>query len=62
MTATKKQRMMTEGSVLGGLIRTALPLILANILYQSFHVADTLMVGRWGDPHFRCGLHRQYQT
>ena len=48
MTATKKQRMMTEGSVLGGLIRTALPLILANILYQSFHVADTLMVGRWG--------------
>ncbi len=47
-TKSSKQIDMTNGPILWGMIRFAIPLILSSFLNQLFNTADTLMVGRWG--------------
>ena len=37
---------MTTGSITGGLLRFALPLMLGNLLQQFYNIADTWVVGR----------------
>ena len=38
---------MTTGSITGGLLRFALPLMLGNLLQQFYNIADTWVVGRF---------------
>lgn len=37
----------TEGSIVSGLIRFSIPLMLGNLLQQFYNIADTLIVGRF---------------
>lgn len=37
---------LTEGSILGGIVAYALPVIAGNMLQQLYNVADTLIVGK----------------
>lgn len=38
---------LTEGSITGTMLRFALPMIAGNLLQQCYHLADTLVVGRF---------------
>ncbi len=38
---------MTTGSITGGLLRFAMPLMLGNLLQQFYNIADTWVVGRF---------------
>lgn len=38
---------MTQGSVSGKIIRFTLPLLLGNLLQQTYNIADTLIVGKF---------------
>ena len=42
----KKDRLLTEGSILPSLLRFALPMMAGNALQQIYNIADTLIVGR----------------
>lgn len=39
-------KVLTEGSITGNMLRFAVPLILGNLLQQCYNIADTLIVGR----------------
>ena len=41
---------LTKGSVMGSMLRFAVPMILGNLLQQCYNVADTLIVGRFLGP------------
>ena len=38
-------RNMTSGSETGHIVRFALPLLLGNLLQQTYNIADTIIVG-----------------
>ena len=38
---------MTDGPVMGSMLRFALPMVLGNLLQQCYNIADTLIVGRF---------------
>lgn len=38
---------LTQGSVMGSMLRFAVPMILGNLLQQCYNVADTLIVGQY---------------
>ena len=38
---------MTQGNIMGTMIRFALPLMAGNLLQQCYNIADTLIVGRF---------------
>lgn len=38
---------LTRGSVMGSMLRFALPMIMGNLLQQCYNIADTLIVGRF---------------
>lgn len=40
-------RDLTQGPVMGSMLRFALPMILGNLLQQCYNIADTLIVGRF---------------
>ena len=40
-------RDLTQGSIMGSMVRFALPLIAGNLLQQCYNIADTLIVGRF---------------
>ena len=37
---------MTQGSIMGSMLRFAIPMILGNLLQQCYNIADTLIVGQ----------------
>lgn len=39
---------LSQGALLGKIIRFAIPLALTHLLNLSFHAADTVVIGRWG--------------
>ena len=39
---------LSNGPLLGKIIRFAIPLALTHLLNLSFHAADTVVIGRWG--------------
>ncbi|MBP5209245.1 MAG: MATE family efflux transporter [Clostridia bacterium] len=41
---------MTEGSILGCLVRFALPLLVGNLFQQLYNLVDTWVIGRFGAP------------
>ena len=41
---------LTQGSVMGSMLRFAVPMILGDLLQQCYNVADTLIVGRFLGP------------
>jgi putative MATE family efflux protein len=41
---------LTRGSVMGSMLRFAIPMILGNLLQQCYNVADTLIVGKFLGP------------
>ncbi len=41
------KRDMTEGPIIGSILRFAVPMILGNLLQQCYNIADTLIVGRF---------------
>lgn len=41
---------LTRGSITGTMLRFAFPMILGNLLQQLYHIADTLIVGRFLGP------------
>lgn len=43
----KKEGELTQGPVMGRMLRFAVPMILGNLLQQCYNVADTLIVGRF---------------
>ena len=46
---SEKKNSFTEGSIFGGLIRFALPVLGALILQAAYGAVDLLVVGRFGD-------------
>ena len=42
---------LTKGSVMGSMLRFAVPMILGNLLQQCYNIADTLIVGRFLGSH-----------
>ena len=38
---------LTEGNIVAGLVRFAIPLMIGNLLQQFYNIADTLIVGRF---------------
>ena len=40
-------RDLTQGPVMGSMLRFAVPMILGNLLQQCYHMADTLIVGQF---------------
>ena len=46
----KKEGELTQGPVMGRMLRFAVPMILGNLLQQCYNVADTLIVGRFLGP------------
>ena len=47
MTAIQKTTDLTEGPILGRLLRFAFPLMIGNLLQQLYNIVDTLIVGRY---------------
>ncbi|MGN0477858.1 MAG: MATE family efflux transporter [Hominenteromicrobium sp.] len=47
MTLIRKTTDLTEGPILGRLLRFALPLMIGNLLQQLYNIVDTLIVGRY---------------
>lgn len=47
LTAIQKTTDLTEGPILGRLLRFAFPLMIGNLLQQLYNVVDTLIVGRY---------------
>ena len=41
---------MTEGPLLGVLVRVAVPIVLSNLLTAAYQVVNALFVGRLGAP------------
>ena len=42
---------LTQGPVMGSMLRFALPMILGNLLQQCYNIADTLIVGKFLGPN-----------
>lgn len=42
---------LTQGPVVGGLLRFAVPMILGDLLQQCYNIADTLIIGRCLGPN-----------
>lgn len=42
---------LTQGPVMGGLLRFAVPMILGDLLQQCYNIADTLIIGRFLGPN-----------
>ena len=40
-------RDLTQGPVMGSMLRFAVPMILGDLLQQCYNIADTLIVGRY---------------
>lgn len=38
---------LTQGSIMGTMLRFAVPMILGNLLQQCYNIADTLIVGHY---------------
>lgn len=38
---------LTKGSVMGSMLRFAVPMILGNLMQQCYNIADTLIVGKF---------------
>ena len=47
---------MTEGPLLGKLVRYAIPLGLTGLLQIAFHAADMAVIGRFGSPRSLAGV------
>ena len=43
-------RDLTQGPVMGSMLRFAVPMILGDLLQQCYNIADTLIVGRYQSP------------
>ena len=44
---------LTQGSIMGTMLRFAVPMILGNLLQQCYNIADTLIVGHYlGQMHW----------
>ena len=41
-----KSRSLTEGSIVGALVRLSIPIVMANILATAYQMTDTFWVGR----------------
>jgi len=44
--ASKARRSLTEGSIVGALVRLSIPIVMANILATAYQMTDTFWVGR----------------
>jgi putative MATE family efflux protein len=44
--ASKVRRSLTEGSIVGALVRLSIPIVMANILATAYQMTDTFWVGR----------------
>ena len=51
---------LTEGNVMGTMLRFAGPMILGNLLQQCYNIADTLIVGRYLGPDALAAVGRAY--
>ena len=47
MAAGKKRMDLTEGPIVGNLLRFAVPILLGSIVTQLYNVADSVIVGRF---------------
>ena len=47
MAATRHDIDMTEGPLLGKIIRFAIPVALANLIQLAFDAADMAVIGKW---------------
>ena len=43
---SKARRSLTEGSIVGALVRLSIPIVMANILATAYQMTDTFWVGR----------------